>query len=239
MVMVSDKHLNCLKPFAYLWQKHWRQNHTLIHPVSIFGYTEPHFDLPANFGFLSLGDFEDYPANKWSNGFIKALGYVKDDIVLLMLEDYFLLRDVDVQGVLLFEKYMRAHPEVFRFDLTLDRAQTAGIQPYGTLKHYDLVLSNTSLGYNFSMQAGLFRVDMLKQLLRENESAGETELYGNERLTHRPEWKVLGTRQHPMKYLIAVQQGKAVLNGGYQGDAYALEGEDRAELEQRGYLEHL
>lgn len=237
--MVSDKHLNCLKPFCYLWQKHWAQRHVYHHPVTIYGYTEPTFQIPSNFGFRSLGDFKDYPVNRWSNGFLKALDYIEDDIVLLLLEDYFMLRDVDVQGVLVFEKYMLEHPEVFRFDLTLDRAQTAGIQPYGSYKHYDLVISNTTLPYNFSTQAGLFRKDMLKQLVLPNESAGEMEMYANGRLQHHPEWQVLGSKQQPMRYLIGVQQGQVTLNGGYQGESYALVGEDRAELEKLGYLRGL
>jgi len=82
LVMTSDLRLGALRGFAHLFSKYWGDTV----PVIIGGFSSPGFALPPNFRFLSLGSFSDYPISKWSDALIKALRYLGDPIIIIMLE---------------------------------------------------------------------------------------------------------------------------------------------------------
>ena len=47
---------------------------------------------------------------------------------------------------------------------------------------------------------------------------------------------VLGTKQPPLRYTIAVQQGKLALDGGYQGREYTVPLEDILHIIREGWI---
>jgi hypothetical protein len=89
IVMTSDNYYNCLTPFMYLWLRFF----------TFCGFTEPGVELLHPWRFVSIGKFEDYPAQKWSDALLWVLDNVAQDRFVLMLEDYWLCRPVDVRGV--------------------------------------------------------------------------------------------------------------------------------------------
>ena len=214
LIPTSDKTLSALQGFSYFWRQY--ANELKQHPIKVVGYTEPNFPLPDNYTFLSIGKFEDYPAQRWSDGLLLALETSNDPIVLLLFDDYWMLREIDVRAIRFFEKFMLENEDILRFDLSSDRLYASGVQEWGCIGCYDILVSNTTIPYHFSLQAALWRRELLRQIIIPNESAWECEMRGTERSQNHPEWKVLGTQQVPMKYLIAVQGGHLRIDGGYQ-----------------------
>jgi hypothetical protein len=226
----SDKRACAMPAFAHQWDKYAAEL-----PFEFAGYTNPGVKMTLGHTFHSIGDFANYPFERWSDGIIKHLSSVNDDLILWMMEDFWLLRQVDITAVHLLENYMLQHPDIARMDLSSDRASNRDILDTGYLGHLDLVESTPEIVYHFSFQAGIWRRKMLLDCMTVGETPWEAEINGNARLIEHG-YRVLGTRQRPMRYLIAVQQGKVTLDGGYQGKAFGLYGNDREELDRLGYL---
>lgn len=237
LIPTSDKSMYALRGFAYLWTKH---NYNMSgHMVDVFGYSPLPFELPRNFKYTSIGQFKDYPAERWSDGFYQMLHMSDDPLVLIMMDDYWLIREVDTKAISLAQTFMIANPNIFRFDLSSDRMYASGVENCGWMEHYDLIKSNPTIPYHFSLQAGIFRREMLKQLVVPNESPWVFEMRGTTRLAEHPEWQVIGTQQTPMKYLIAIQGGKLAIDGGYQVPRLQVNQQDIDEIRKLGYLEGL
>ena len=69
-VLTSDKYLDALKPFCYLFNKYWSPKQQVV----IAGFTPPDFELPKNFHFHPIGPFEDFPIGKWSDALAHPSG---------------------------------------------------------------------------------------------------------------------------------------------------------------------
>ena len=211
LIMTSDKTFHALRAFAWCWIKYALD--LADYPIDIYGYSPQPFPLPRNFTYHSIGKFEDFPAQRWSDGLYHALSQSEESVVLLLLDDYWLVRDLDTRAIKLAAHYVNENKNILRFDLSSDRLYAEGIQDAGTLGHLDLIESNPSIPYNLSLQAGLWNRKHLKDLLVSNESAWQFEMRGTERTARYPHLRVLGTRQVPMKYLIAVQNARLALDG--------------------------
>lgn len=232
VVMTSDKYLPALRVFAWLFNKYW----SAAQPVLVGGFTPPDWPLPANFTFLSLGAFADYPVGKWSDALIKLLSSIDDEAIVLMLEDYWLIRPVDQAAVDIGAGYARQFTNLLRFDLTADRLFSYGprypndVPDYGFAGHLDLV--NPEPGpYRLSMMTAIWRRDNLLSLLVPNESPWDVEIVGTTRANERTDLLVLGTRQCPVRHILG-------LRGGETGTWFvdALRPNDLAELRSLGYV---
>lgn len=229
VIYSSDKTSWALQPFAYLFNLYWTRDQR----VSVFGNSTPPFTLPSNFTFESVGEFK--PAQQWSNDLIAALRSIDDDVICLMMDDYWLNRMVNQAAVKWCYEYMQHHPEVIRFDLTTDRLYASGIQPCGAIGYLDVIKSDPRSPYNFSLQAALWNRAALLEILVPNETPWELEEKGSARLARKP-WLVLGTKQSPIHYTIAVQQGRLALDGGYQTPTNAMQQSDADHILRSGWI---
>jgi len=202
-VFTCDKYLWCLRPFAYLFNRYWSE----LQEVVVAGYKPPDFPLPANFSFHSISP-NCYPAEKWSNGVIEFLHAVNDDIFVLMLEDYWLTRGVDHQAVGSLADYMRLHPKVVRLDLTTDRLYSGRAEDVESWGRLDLIETPPDSPYQFSLQACLVNRALVLKCLKPNLSPWDVELNGGLLKGYR----VLGTRQWPVRYVIGVGTGHKGIN---------------------------
>lgn len=229
-VLTCDKYLPALRPFAYLLNKYWKPRPHVI----VGGFAEPTFQLPKNFTFYSLGRFEDYPVNRWSNALIKMLLELPHDIFALMLEDYWLVRPVDGKVVQVCADYMRQFEYVARFDLTSDRLMSGAAKDYGAAGDVPLIISDPESQYHCSLMTALWRRAHLLKILVENETPWETELNGTPRLRALKDHViVLGTKTPPVKHTLA-------LRGGDQGHVLLdeLRPDDVAEMDKLGMLHY-
>lgn len=203
-VLTSDKYLEALRPFSFLLNKYWVPNPRVI----VGGFTHPEFDLPGNFHFHSLGKFEDYPVNRWSNALIKLLLELPHDVFGLMLEDYWLRGPVDVEAVDIAADYMRQFEYVARFDLTGDRKHSGYAKAYGTAGKVRLLISDPDSQYHCSLMTALWRRAHLLKILVEGETPWQIELEGTNRLRElRNYCIVLGTEDPPVSHTLAFRGG--------------------------------
>jgi hypothetical protein len=229
VILTSDKHNWLLRGFFHQWQKYAEGYGS----VEVAGFTHPG-NLPEGAEFHSIGQFEDYPVEKWSDAVIKYLHTLKDDLVLIMLEDYWLMRPINQEAIKAAETFMLDNPQVMRFDLSSDRMFSRDVQycePYGP---FDLCWGKGA--YSLSFQAGMFRRELLLEMMRPDETPWQAELNGSDRLNHTPYW-VMGLMQWPINYFIAMNKGKLDRTGGWMYPARTLRRADWEELDELGYTE--
>lgn len=206
IVSVSDKYNWCLKPFSYLFNRYWGKVR-----VDIAGYTKPRFSLPNNFFFNSIDNY-CYPKNKWAVGMLKYLNTLNDETFVLLLEDYFLTRYVDIQGIKILNKMVLDQKDIIRMDLTTDRQFAGGSHLYGYYNRFDIICSPES-PYEMSLQAAIWRrelfMDILNELPDNKKSAWDVELIGNNILIEKG-YKVFGTCQCPVKYVNGANNAKGI-----------------------------
>jgi hypothetical protein len=203
VIMTSDKYLPVLRASSWLLNKYWSPNPDVI----VAGFTPPTFDLPSNFHFHSIGKFEDYPFKKWSDALIKLLHEIDDEVVVILLEDYFILRPVDTRNVRILYGYAMQFGYVLKIDLCVDRLYAGGTEMlYGVVEHIDLIKSMPGSPYHMSLWPGLWRKDNLLKVLVPDESPHDIELTGTTRLSHMGnDLLVLGTRQFPLRMYSALR----------------------------------
>ena len=226
----SDRRNWLLKGFAHQWQKYAPQI-----DVAIVGFTPPQFDIPLE--FISLGKFEDYPIHRWSDALILYLTeFARDDYVTILLEDYWLLRPVNVQH---WKVAGRAAKDLnaFRFDLTTDRINSGSVlQDVVRIEGVDIFRCPHS-AYQMSMQASIFSREQLLSMLIPGETPWQVEIDGTGRLAKRPDLEVYGTRQWIFNYQIMVDKGQFKRFGAWMCPPRELSEEDFRALARLGYTE--
>lgn len=202
VVAVNDKYLWCLPPFAYLFNKYWGEDQDVV----VAGYNYPGFSLPHNFTYFSISN-HNYPKERWVEGMMEFLKVFRNDNshFVLMLEDYWLTRTVDRDGILTLQEYAREYPDILRVDLTSDRLYAGGSKDMDYCGHFDIVYAKGSQ-YEMSLQAGIWNteafIDILGQLPPDKHSAWSVELEGTT-IVNNSSYRVVGTRQIPVRYLNA------------------------------------
>lgn len=230
IVLVADKYLWCLRPFMHLWNKYCGI------PATIAGFTPPPFPLEAGFTFHSIGAMEDYPVNKWSDALIDVLHETDDEQVLLMLEDAWVTRPVNVGLVAKLSDYTADHPEVLRVDLTTDRLGNSSMREYASLQWIDLIHTPPPSEYLLSCCAGIWNKTQLLKYLIPGETPWQFEIDGSRRAND-GNALVLGTRQLPMRHLFAMRaNGKMDLKMTWGVPAHPLNDTDINFLIEQGWL---
>lgn len=208
IIMTSDKYLPALRPFMWLWNRYAQFN--LPQRNIICGFSPPDFPLLPNFEFYSVGKFEDYPIGKWSDQLIHVLNEVADDIFILMLEDYWIVRHVDTGAVEMLYRYADQFRYVLKIDLCSDRLYAQSVDKgYGIVDRVDLIKSMPGSPYHFSFMAGIWNRELLKKIIIPDETPWDIEMAGTHRLSlQHSDMLVLGTRQMPLKHLLAFRSGE-------------------------------
>lgn len=173
------------------------------------------YNYGADFDVYNIGNFDDYPANKWSDSFMNVLENVADKTFIFMLEDYLLVRQVDIPGVKHLYDYTADRDYVLKTDLTNDRLWSGGgtrylwgYNTYGYCGHLDLIRSFVGTDYQMSLWGGVFNRDVMKQFVLPGETAQQLELSGTHRVNSVGDnVLVLGTRQSPIKHVNVIQAG--------------------------------
>ena len=206
LVFTSDKYLNALKGFSFLFNKYWNGNSP--QPVTIVGFGNPKFELPENFQFYSMGSQRNYPLDKWSDAIIDYLTDKPFDHFILMLEDYWVTRPVDVRSVKILADYCVQFQNVLKMDLCGDRLYSLNASPYGNVAHIDLIKSSPDSQYHMSLMTGIWNRKLLLSFLVRGETPWDVELRGTPRVsTAGDNILVLGTRQWPVRHTLAHRRG--------------------------------
>jgi hypothetical protein len=206
VVSVSDKYLWSLLPFSYLFLKYCGNDVKM----DIAGYTIPRFSLPHGFNYYSI-DTPQYPKERWVDGFLKFLYQYKEPYFVLLLEDYWLCRNVDKIGIDLLTDFMRLREDIVRIDITGDRLYAGNMRDIGYWDRFDIVEAPQA-PYQMSLQAGIWNrlllIDILEKLPETKRSAWDVELEGTS-ILNAHNMIVYGTRQTPIRYVNSMNNAKS------------------------------
>lgn len=196
VVPVYNKRHWALQPFSILFNKYWGDN------VDIMCYSKPNFSLPKNFNIVSVDPY-DFPRDKWVDGLLIYLNEIEDDTVTILLEDYWLIRPVDIYGINALSGIIK--DDILRVDLTTDRLYAGGMKDVGYVNHYDIIEAVGSQ-YQMSLQAGIWNRKLLIQILealpKDRHSAWDVELEGTIIVNNNSNnYRVFGTRQNLVRYI--------------------------------------
>jgi hypothetical protein len=189
-------------------------------------------NIPRWANYYSIGAFDVYPKNRWSDAFIKVCNFFLSNNrahFMFLMDDFWLCRRVDSHGVELLYEGMKRNNQVLKMDLATDRlyaqrgekylygANTAGVEG-----HLDIIQSDPATEYHMSLWVGIFSARLLLDyVLVPGESAQEIEISGTRRLKEYPEVIVLGTRQAPVRCSNLIRGGHA----GVEYRGYNLNGD--------------
>jgi len=225
--MTADPNAWLVPAVLHQINKHWQPRPQ----VFVAGYS-PIPKMPAWAEFFSLGKIEDYPASKWSDGFYQAVKLMPEHFIL-MLDDYLILRRVDTAAIEIIYRYITEQNNILRFDLCTDRLYSQDAIEAGALGRLDLIETLPGAQYQMSTQPSLFDRDKLLSVIVPNESPWQFEMLGSAR-ANLSAWRVVGTRQAPIRVKIAVNKGKLDLDTPWQVPPAILSVEDRQELIEKG-----
>lgn len=201
IVLASNQYLHCLPPFAYLFNKFWSVDQL----VKVVRYEIRPRNLPTNFSNFAIGNQDDYT---WSSGLMKYLQHHNGELILLMLEDYFLDKVVDRAQINLLYQYMQARPEIAKIDLSDDRLKVKHTD-HDTIYLDGLIQSAEDAPFQTSLQAAIWRKDFLLKFLDKTENPWQFERRGTKRvIAARKSGEfsglILGCKVPPMSYVNAV-----------------------------------
>ena len=108
-ILTSDKSIPTIEGFQYCFNKYWSHGQK----VTILGYKKPEFKLSDNFEFISLG--VDRGADYVGGDLIKFFNSVEDEHFIFSVDDFFLIRDVNIELLNFIKKRIE---NMHRFSLT-------------------------------------------------------------------------------------------------------------------------
>jgi len=199
-----DSHMWMLRGFFYQWNKY-----AYGLPITVAGYTKPSDELLQNHEFISIGNAEDYPAEKFSNGFIKLLSeHITDEYVMIFLEDFWLTREINVESVLIACDWLSGIDNALRFDLTGDRLYAGNMRDLEPRRFLDIIeTTHKDSPYSLSFQTSIYNRELLLRSLIVGETPWEIEMTGSWRVNELG-FRIFGSRQWPVRYQMVHQKGE-------------------------------
>lgn len=170
LVSSCDKYKDAWIPFFTLIGKYWKNR---PYPIFLNTETEKATEV-AGIPVTSISC--PYKNCSWSKRLIHALKKIKSEYIIFMLEDFFIMSEVDQKEIDHCVKLMDANPNAanINFGYGKDIESTDYIDT-----KYAKRSRNT--GYYLNAQAAIWRRKMLIKILSPYESAWQFELFGSER----------------------------------------------------------
>jgi hypothetical protein len=176
--------------------------------------------VPAGWSFFRAGHDTSY--KKWTGNLKLALEQVHNQVVLLVLDDYWLTKPADTKRIERMAKSMIEDMSIDKIDLTNDRMGFAHAD-----WNDDYVRSLPHAEYLTSTQAALWNITFLRQCLSvPSWSPWEFELIGTKYAQRRPH-KILGCRVPAIHYANVMLKGN-----GNQSEINKLSSEDLQSLDK-------
>lgn len=222
IVTTCDTHRHLVCPFAHQWNKYASSL-----PVTVLYATEPPTDLLHNFTCVSGG--AQY--GKWSGWFKRYLESIDDEIIMLALEDFWLVKPVDIKRFKAAYTYMVKHPEYHRMELSFIRCDYGeDVHPHVPHKDKGYLFCPSEANWLASTQPSFWRRQFLIDVLRDGEDIWTFENEGSNRLRF-SDMKTLAVEPPLIWHDIGVHGGRV-----YEYDLQHMSTEDRQELKDLGLL---
>lgn len=170
LVNSCDSYSDLWEPFFTLLKRHWpniNENSIMLNSESkSFSIPEMNIVQPM---------LSDDDCTTWSKRFKACLNQIKTKYVLIMLDDFWIEKDVDVARLNACVEAMEKDEAIknFSFVPTLWQNKNDGVFEYFELRKKG--------PYMLNLQAGLWRTEELKKLVVENENPWQFETLGTYR----------------------------------------------------------
>ncbi|MBL8000100.1 MAG: hypothetical protein JNL32_15875 [Candidatus Kapabacteria bacterium] len=163
LVVSCDAYSDLWSPFFALLRRFW---HPLPYPVHLLtNHAQPEFD---GVNVIPVGD-----DLSWSDNLLSALSYIKEEYVILMLEDLMLCGEVN--QTLLYDAIQSAIANDAKY-LRL----TPSIPPDTPFNNHIGIVSRGTV-YRASVVMPMFKTSHIRELLKSGENAWEFEYFGSQR----------------------------------------------------------
>jgi len=174
LVSSSDGYEDCWIPFFSLFKKYWPECDAPI----ILNTNSKEFSFPG-LNIVCPAVSKRYKKNyKWGARLKRSLEFIEDDIILFMLDDYFVQSPVVEEKIYEFVELMKCN-NLSHIMLYPEPG------PNHKSKYPALVERGQKAEYRFSFQVGLWRKERLSFYLRDHEDPWHAERWGTRR-----SWKI-------------------------------------------------
>lgn len=140
------------------------------------------------------------PMERWSNGVLKLAGKIKTRYFILMHEDFFITKHVDLNALDDAVKFI-SQRKIARFSLVGNHT------PERTIKHGNFYMHKKDEPYMLSFEASIFNRDFINNYVGFDEDAWEAERMGSKRTLGKDEF-VLYTENPIVEYKDAMRRGE-------------------------------
>lgn len=247
VIMTSNQYHKLLGGFFHQWTKYFDDylaTSARLPDLHVCGFVQDDvisgLQERYDFTFHSIGNYADYPANRWSDALLWVLDNVAKEQFILMLEDYWLIRPVDTKAVGMLVDYAQQFSNVLKIDLCADRLNADigryayNANTYNNCGYIDLIKSPQGSQYQMSLWGGIWNREQMRRFIIPGERAQEIELSGTSRVNQADDVLVLGTRQMPMLHSNIIQSGKS--GRVYEAAGWKIKESDLEELKSLGYV---
>jgi hypothetical protein len=171
LVLSCDKYADAWKPFFSLFRKFWPQ---CPYPVYL-GTNKKKEEFPGVTVVLS-GEAKD-----WSTDTKKILEQIPENYVIVLLEDYFLLGQVDQPWLSECLDYMQKNNAAFMRIASFRKDHEPMYAFEGATCQERFGITRADAPFRLNLQAGIWNKNELISLLKEGESPWEFEVNGSVR----------------------------------------------------------
>ena len=180
VVNTSDGYSDCWEPFFLLLDRYWPE---LNAPI-LLNTERAKFSQPTVHAVRStrVNDGIDRRLT-WGECVLRCLELVETPLVLYMQEDYFLEERVDHAVIDSLAALMIKDPSIAQIGLTAFGSRG----PFSPTADERLWRVAPRASYRTSLQAALWRVDVMRSYVRPDENGWMFEIYGTRRSWRRPE----------------------------------------------------
>ena len=163
-VCTCDSYEDLWDPFFFLISKYWN-----LQDYQIILNTET-----KNYNYMGL-DISTHPrkTKRYGERFLYNLNFIKMQYTLLLLDDFFIRRNVDEKEILSIVNFMNNNPDVAAVCFN----ENAYSCDDGKLPGYSRI--NRFAPYKLNMQAGIWRTSTLKSLWKNNDNPWRWEIFVN------------------------------------------------------------
>ena len=202
-IATSNDFLPLLKPFAYLFNKHWSSNQE----VNFLGYDLPNFELPKNFNFISLGEQTD--VKDWSNDLINFFNSTDDSHFIYTAEDQFIIDNID-ENILNKLLEFTEDDNVGKICLNHGAAENSHFN-VDTIDYFDIIELNQNADWRNSLQWSIWNKSHFLKCVKNDMSQWDFELksLGNNSPIKNDGVRILGTAKQ-----FVINNCNAVKTGG-------------------------
>lgn len=193
LILSCDKYADAWESFFLMFEKFWSDC-----PFTIY-LTSNEKPFVSEKVKLKINQLFSNKHSTWSEETFLVLKEIKEEYVILLLEDYLIYQNVDTQSIMKYYNVMLQENALY-LRLACFPKKYNSWWPYQPITKEYAVISYDAK-YLISLQTSIWKKDFLLQLIEDNESPWEFEINGSNRARH---W----TLENPNRFLCLIEDKK-------------------------------